>query len=351
MANSISSSSTSEMQTDLFSRLPPDLRMKIFAYGDLVITDFRGRKTGLHIYKDEFYNPHVHYKEDHSERYCTCEAPFLDTFLRNVSDPFYGEIIQVAFSKNRLICGGEPGEILAFFKTHVQALGHINDLKIQFDADNIDEISGTWRKRGPDEASFEQDWETLVGFMRQHLNLPNLILCINAMVCIPEYHLTGDADELHKDCDIRLRAYKRIIEPLRGLGAGENGLKRFYVFWAMFHWHEAVAEREVMGPWYRAPYKVPSHRRHNVYDPRSTVGGGDREWYEQEESEPGTDEEDEGDDEEDDGDEEMEDDDEDLDETEDEDVDEEMEDDDEDMEETEDEDEDEEMEDGEGEED
>lgn len=67
--------------------------------------------------------------------------------------------------------------------------------------------------------------------------------------------------------DSRLQAYKKIVEPLRGMGQmvkkGEETkrLKAFYVFWACYHYHEAEAEREVMGEGYVAPGKVPWEKR------------------------------------------------------------------------------------------
>lgn len=60
-----SQSPSSPLDMDPFSRLPADLRLKIFAFTHLVAADRSGRKTGVHILDSDFSDPPAHYM------YCT----------------------------------------------------------------------------------------------------------------------------------------------------------------------------------------------------------------------------------------------------------------------------------------
>lgn len=139
---------------------------------------------------------------------------------------------------------------LAFLQDHIEKINHTHDLEFQFDHEEIEE----WTEPNN---TFQLEWEKLIVFIRDNLSLSNLTLSLNAAIAIPIYE-EQQLTETEKG-DYRLQAYKKIIEPLRGLG--QMGLRRFYVFWACYHSYEAEAEKEVMGQSHEAVDKVPLSRR------------------------------------------------------------------------------------------
>ncbi len=209
---------------DSFSRLPAELRLKIFAYSDLVARDRSGRKTGVHIYDGELSDPPAHDLYWHSHSECPCPVKFRVELLNASCNPYYAEVLEVVFSKNRIVLSGSFVKTLAFLRTHHQALHHIHELDFQFDHVMIEEY---WTNPN----ILSNEWEELVAFVRENFSLSNLTLSLDAGLSIPIYEeqLMIDIDE----GDYRLNVYKTIIKSLRGLG--EIGLKRFYVYWGCYH--------------------------------------------------------------------------------------------------------------------
>lgn len=240
--------SSTQFKIDPFSRLPAELRLKIFAFTDLVARDRRGRKTGVHVYDGELSDPTAHFLYRHDRLHCSCPAKFPVELL-NSCNPYYAEVLQVLFSQNRIILAGSLVKMLAFLRVHRQGLHGIHELDFQFDHDVIKEWTET--------NTMSAEWEGLITFARQNLRLSNLTLSLDAWSPIPtfEEQQMMDIDE----AGYRLDAYKMIIKPLRGLG--EIGLKRFYVYWGCYHSYEVEAEKEVMGEDYEAEGKIPISRR------------------------------------------------------------------------------------------
>lgn len=246
-----SQNSSSQLRLDLFGRLPAEIRLKIFASTDLVVADRSGRKTGLHIADGEFCDPPAHFMYWHTRPDdCDCPVEFPAELL-NRNNPYYSEILEVAFSRNRVVFSGSPVLTMAFLQVHSQGINHIRTLEFQFDIDLIED----WVKS---DHTLQLEWEELIAFVRQNLNLSNISLSLNTGNPIPIYQEQQMTER--EQGDFRLDAYKMIIKPLRGLGE-MGGLRQFYVFWGCYHEYEAEAEREVMGDCYRAVDKVPISRR------------------------------------------------------------------------------------------
>ena len=240
---------------DPFSRLPAELRLKIFAFTDLVVRERSGRKAGLHVYDGVFSNPVRHDMYWHPEPGCYCPGKFANELLDRRNNPYYSEIFEVAFSQNRIILGGHITSMLDFLQTYIEEVKYIRDVEFQFD----DEVIEAWTEP---HNTFFMDWDDVVNFVRKHFNLSNLTLSLNAAQSIPIYH---DQQMIETRAgDFRLDAYIGIVLPLRRMGLDE-GLKRFYAFWACYHFYEATAEREVMGESYQALDKVPLSRRDLSY--------------------------------------------------------------------------------------
>lgn len=237
---------------DLFSRLPAEIRMRIFAFTDLVIRDHKGRKAGIHIYDGAFSNPVYHDMYWHSASLCDCPPKLPAELLDPANNPYYAEIFEVAFAQNRVHFGGFYRRTLVFLHTHIQGTKHIRELEFQFDDDTIEE----WAEDNID--AVQSGWEKVINFVRHNLNLSNLTLSLNAA------HTAAIYQEQHieeiEGGDYRLEAYKKIIKPLRGLGQ-TGGLKRFYVFWGCYLEYETEAEQEVMGESYQAVDKIPPSTR------------------------------------------------------------------------------------------
>ena len=233
---------------DPFSRLPAELRLKIFAHTDLVPRDRSGRKTGVHINDGDLDDPPAYFIYMHDRFDCSCPVKFPVELL-NPRNPYYTEVLQVFFSQNRIVLGGSFVKTLAFLRVHRQGLHYIHELDFQFSPDEIEEWTET--------NTLSVEWEELVAFVRQNLRLSNLTLSLDAGTAIPIYE-EQQMVEIDEG-DYRLNAYKMIIKPLRGLG--EIGLKRFYVYWGCYHSYEVEAEKEVMGDDYEAEGKFSISRR------------------------------------------------------------------------------------------
>lgn len=236
---------------DRFSSLPAELRLKIFSFTGLVIRDSIGRKAEVHVQNGKFANPVAHFMYWHKASTCDCLEKLLAELLDQRDNPYYEEIFEVVFSQNRIVFGGYLDKTLIFLRMHGQATRHIRKLEFQLDDYFIDE----WTKCNN---ARQIEWEKLIVYVRQNLNLSNLILSLNAGHAVPIYE-DQHFEEIDEG-DFRLDAYKMIIKPLRGLG--EMGrLKRLYVFWGCYHEYEAEAEREVMGASYQPMDKIPISRR------------------------------------------------------------------------------------------
>ena len=207
----------------------------------------------MHICDGEFSNPPAHDMYWHIRSNCDCPAEFPAELFNPHNNPFYLEILEVAFSQNRVVFSGSRAKTLAFLQTHMQGITHIHEIEFKFEFWEI----GEWARVNNDVSQLE--WEELIAFVRQNFNLSNLTLSLHAGRSIPIY-----PDQLmygKKGGDHRLDAYKMIIKPLRGLGDMEGGLRRFYAFWGCYYSYEAEAEKEVMGESYQAVDKIPPSRR------------------------------------------------------------------------------------------
>lgn len=137
-----SQSSFSYLKMDRFSRLPADLRLKIFAYTDLVARDRDGRKTEVHVYDGEISDPPAHSIYMHDEFNCSCPVKFPVELL-DTRNPFYTEVLEVFFSQNRIVFAESFVKTRAFLQAHRQGLNHIHKLDFQFDQDVIEEWTET----------------------------------------------------------------------------------------------------------------------------------------------------------------------------------------------------------------
>lgn len=243
---------SSLVNINLLNNLPAEIRLRIFAFTGLVCAKRSGEKTGLHIYFGKFSDPPAHYMYWHRRgRDCDCPDEFPGELLDPCHNPYYGEMVEVAFSQNRLVFAGSPVKTLEFLTTHLHAIPHIRHIEFQFDYEMIEELNSS-------DTTIPAEWENLIKFLRQNFNLPNLSLSVNAgnAICIYDEQQMTEKE----GGDYRLAAYKSIIEPLRGLGV-KGGLAGFYAFWACYFEYEIEAEREVMGPEYEPVDKVPISRR------------------------------------------------------------------------------------------
>ena len=208
---------------------------------------------------------------------CDCPAKFPVELLDRRNNPYYSEILEVAFSQNRVVLGGHISFTQNFLEIYTEGLKHIRDVEFQFDVDVIEK----WNQ---DDSSFSIDWDDLIRFVRTHFNLSNLTLSLNAAHSIPIYQ-EQQMIEIRIG-DFRLDAYMGIVSPLRRMGVDE-GLKRFYAFWACYHFYETTAEREVMGESYQALDKVPLSRR----DPANPWRDSEKEKKQDQEQDQGQDQE------------------------------------------------------------
>lgn len=243
---------SSLINMNLLNQLPAEIRLKIFAFTGLVCATRSGKKTGMHIYYGGYSDPPAHYMYWHKRgEDCDCPDEFPAELLDPCHNPYYDEMIEVAFSQNRLVFTGSLVETLEFLTTHVQGVTHIRNIEFQFEIDMIEEWSSSHN-------TIQAEWENVILFLRQNLNLPNLTLSVNAGDAIPIYEEQQMTEK--EGGDSRLEVYKSIIKPLHGLGV-KGGLAGFYAFWACYHEYEAEAEREVMGLAYEPVEKVPISRR------------------------------------------------------------------------------------------
>ena len=232
-------------------QLPAEIRLKIFAYTDLVCARPNGEKTGVMIHNGKSCHIPACHKAWYKRFYQKdCPARFPDEYLDPCRNAYYREMVEVAFSQNRLMFSGSLTKILDFLTTHVDGISHIRHLELKLGGDMIE----LWHSC---DMPSRREWEDLILFIRRNLNLPILTLSVSAGSNYSTYEPERRPEE--EDEDPRLNAYKSVIAPLRGLGV-KGGLAGFYAFWPCYHGYEAEAEKEVMGPEYEPMNKVPRSR-------------------------------------------------------------------------------------------
>jgi hypothetical protein len=104
------SSSSSQDKHDRFRLLPVELRLKIFAYTDLVPRNDEGKKLGVYFDKGQPY-PHTDISNDGNYSYPTN----FNIELLDARNPYYAEVLEVLFSQTGSILKAISSKLWPFF--------------------------------------------------------------------------------------------------------------------------------------------------------------------------------------------------------------------------------------------
>ncbi|MCJ1398827.1 Endonuclease III-like protein 1 [Xylographa trunciseda] len=254
-----------------FMRLPREIRYQILELTDLVARwrDRRWADDGL-VIQDGGGLP------DSKPKYCctrctsslafcccpqinasfseSCSCFVFPTSFFRVSRQFAMEAREVFLSQNRFIFTGNPYRTILFFQNQPAEMLHYIR-KIDFQLSISDVLN--WPR--PDNGGLHA-WRTIVTFIAEHLNIPNLFLCLDAGQGYQLYNPGND------DSDHARNFCHAVIAPLRE-DLRFRHLRRFHVFWARFNQDEAEAERAVKGPDYDSARegKLPPHIRNAFF--------------------------------------------------------------------------------------
>ncbi|MCJ1386976.1 hypothetical protein MMC17_010105 [Xylographa soralifera] len=232
--------------------LPTELRQEILAATTLVPRDTRGVPSGLHVVDGVLSKGEVHNYSLHSDD-CDCPEPPVTLLQSLLETPLSSDARTVLLSQNRIVLSGSPAASLAWLRAQGPLVCEVRDLDLCLDPDQVE----SWTKAG---SALPGEWAALAAFIREELNLGNLTLSLDAGL---GYGVYEEQQVTEANGQYVLEAYKKIVEPLKGLG--REGLKAFLVFWALYHENEAQAETEVMGEGYVARGKVESGKRDPFY--------------------------------------------------------------------------------------
>ncbi|MCJ1405870.1 hypothetical protein MMC11_009100 [Xylographa trunciseda] len=247
----MSTSSLSSLST-LIS-LPTELRQQTLAATALVPRDASGVPFGLHVVDGELSKGEMHDYSLH-DNHCDCPEPPTTLLQSLLETPLSSDARTVLLSQNRIVLSGSPAASLAWLRAQGPLVRQIRDLDLCLDPDQVE----SWTEV---DSTLPGEWAALVASIRKELNLGNLTLTLDARLGCGVYE---EQQVTEANGQFVLEAYKKIAEPLKGLG--EKGLKAFLVFWALYHENEAEVEREVMGNGYEAMGKIKPEDR-NQCDP------------------------------------------------------------------------------------
>ncbi|MCJ1438316.1 hypothetical protein MMC27_007704 [Xylographa pallens] len=231
--------------------LPPELRQQVLAGTALIPRDARGAPSGLHVVDGALSKGELH---DYSLHTGDCDCPEPPTALLQslLETHLSADARTVLLSQNRIVLSGSPAASLAWLRAQGPLVREIRDLDLCLDPDQVE----SWTEVGN---TLTGEWAALVAFIREELNLGNLTLTLDARLGCGIYQ---EQQVTEANGQYVLDAYRKIVEPLKGLGA--EGLKAFHVFWALYHENETVAEKQVMGEGYLAKGKMESGKRESV---------------------------------------------------------------------------------------
>ena len=213
---------------------------------DLVPRDNSGRKFGIHIQDGVLSKGATHDARCWIIGDCTCPEPptTLLESLTSASASSRDKALEMMLSQNEIELYGSPTKSLAWLKQLGPHVRQIRELCLSLDHTQVLLYDGN-------QDTFPQEWSALVSFIREELDLPQLTLVVSDALSFQSYQET-QTDE----ASILVNAYRKSIEPLKGMG--KSGLKAFYFYAATFHEEEAGFEREVMGNGYVAKDKKPA---------------------------------------------------------------------------------------------
>ena len=183
-------------------------------------------------------------------------TPFPDHLL-SADGEVGSDAKAVLLGQNRILLDGEMPVSLAFLESmDSDMLKHIRRLDIWFSEPQVSE----WKD---DDAANAEGWRQLASFVADKLNLAELDLALDAGQAYETYRERGEKEN---DLPEARAAYEDIVKVLVNVLGGRKP-KRFEVYWAVFHDHEAVAEKAVMGENYdtAALGKVPAQRRNPFF--------------------------------------------------------------------------------------
>jgi hypothetical protein len=236
-----------------FSSLPQELRDEILSKTNLVVRDHPGRwGSGLLIRNGQITSATANNTCIHDPK-CDCtEVP--KALLSKTNPGLRRQALEVLLSCNLIVLDGDFSLSLEWLKEQGDLVRKIRALDLQIGVEQGEE----WNEEG---SEYPAEWQELITFIENNLNLSNLTLSIDHGLCYEYYEQRGVTEASLGNV---LDAYRQIVKPLRPLG--QKGLKEFYVFWACFHQNEAEAEKYVMGEAYAPAGKVP-HTKRNPYFP------------------------------------------------------------------------------------
>ncbi|MCJ1321525.1 hypothetical protein MMC15_006870 [Xylographa vitiligo] len=232
--------------------LPPELRQEILAATALIPRDARGVPSGLHVVDGALSKGEAHDYSLHSDD-CDCPEPPTALLQSLLETTLSADARTVVLSRNRIVLSGSPAASLAWLRAQGPPVREIRHLDLCLDPDQVE----GWTQSG---GALPAQWAALVAFLRKELNLGNLTLVLDAGLGRGVYE---EQQVTEANGRYILEAYKKIVEPLHGLGG--EGLKAFLVFWALYHANETEAEKLVMGDGYVATGKVESDKRDPFY--------------------------------------------------------------------------------------
>ncbi|MCJ1421697.1 hypothetical protein MMC32_008063 [Xylographa parallela] len=231
--------------------LPPELRQQVLAGTALVPRDTHGAPSGLHVVDGALSKGEVHDYSLHSDD-CDCPEPPTSLLQSLNESPLSSDARSVLLSQNRIVLSGSPAASLAWLRAQGPQVHEIRDLDLCLDPDQVESCTEAGNV-------LPGEWTALVAFIRAELNLGNLTLTLDAALGSGIYE---EQQVTEANGQYVLDAYKKIVEPLKGLGAA--GLKSFLVFWALYHEYETEAEKQVMGEGYVPKRKVDIGKRDSV---------------------------------------------------------------------------------------
>ena len=235
-----------------FSRLPPELRLHVLEYTDLVVKskDIPNLTTEFQIEDSRLcsqlscctnccallFNCCCVTVPNAFSISCRCTPN--PTRLLRVSQQMYTDALKILYRENRFRLIGSPNTNMKFLEgLPPRAVELINDIVLEVSELEIID----WAE---DPVSFLDSWKNLLAFVRCHFTLSALKLTIHATGIIFE----DDWSELLERHDDYRTFYRAILSPVRSL----EGLKAYFVYLQTDSLLdlEREAEKDVMGEEY-----------------------------------------------------------------------------------------------------